>query len=109
MPADAFLALEYSVLKSYMEFSSKKSAYRSKTLKDKATKNIDSLDLKRNYDKAQEVITQIYGLIEANNSDAAYRKFCALRTPLEKYSYQEAFAMLETAVLQAYVSNYQRN
>ena len=54
--------------------------------------------------KAKQVITQIYDLIEANKIEAAYKRFMQVRRPLEKFLDKEAFAMLETSVVQAYES-----
>lgn len=55
-------------------------------------------------EKAKQVITQIYDLIEANKIEAAYKRFVQVRRPLEKFLDKEAFAMLETSVVQAYES-----
>ena len=61
-------------------------------------------ELRRNQEKAQRLIVQIYGLLEANNVDAAYKRFYDVRAPLQKYLCTDAFAMLETTVLQSYES-----
>jgi hypothetical protein len=55
-----------------------------------------------NREKARQVITQIYGLIENKKIDAAYKRFAQVRKPLEKYLDKEAFSMLETTVLLEY-------
>jgi hypothetical protein len=55
-------------------------------------------------EKAKQVIIQIYGLIEINKIEAAYKRFMQVRRPLEKFLDKEAFAMLETTVIQAYES-----
>ena len=57
-----------------------------------------------NHEKAKQVITQIYGLIEGNEIEAAYKRFVRVRKPLEKYLDKEVFAMLESTVVQAYES-----
>lgn len=57
-----------------------------------------------NYEKAKQVITQIYGLIEVNEIEAAYKRFVRVRKPLEKYCDKEVFAILESTVVQAYES-----
>jgi hypothetical protein len=57
-----------------------------------------------NHEKAKQVITQIYDLIEMNKIEDAYKRFMHARRPLEKYCDKEAFAMLESTVVQAYES-----
>jgi hypothetical protein len=61
-------------------------------------------DLRRNQEKANRVIVQIYDMLEKNQIEAAYKRFNQVRTPLAKYLCSEAFAMLETTVMQSYGS-----
>jgi hypothetical protein len=61
-------------------------------------------DLRRNQDKARQVIMQIYGMLEANQIEAAYKRFTQVRRPLEKYLSPEVFTMLETTVKQSFDS-----
>lgn len=56
------------------------------------------------HEKAKQVITQIYGLIEENKIESAYKRFVQVRRPLEKFLDKEVFAMLESTVVQAYES-----
>ena len=61
-------------------------------------------DLRQNQEKATQVSTQIYGMLEANQIEAAYKRFTTVRKALEKYLCREAFTMLETTVMQSYDS-----
>ena len=58
--------------------------------------------LEANREKARQVITEIYGLLENKKIDAAYKRFVRVRKPLEKYLDKEAFSMLESTVLLEY-------
>lgn len=57
---------------------------------------------KTNFERAQEEIMGIYGMLENNMIDKAYRRFQINRAPLQKYLAPEAFSMLEMSVRQAY-------
>jgi hypothetical protein len=57
-----------------------------------------------NREKAKQVTTQIYNLIETNEIEAAYKRFMQARRPLEKYCDKEAYNMLESSVIQAHES-----
>ena len=65
-------------------------------------------DLRRNQEKANQVIVQIYDMLEKNQIEAAYKRFTRVRTPLAKYLCAEAFTMLETTVVQSYDSYVKR-
>jgi hypothetical protein len=69
-----------------------------------ATREESAQDLKRNQEKAGKVTTEIYSMLEANNIEAAYKRFNEVRRPLEKYLCSEVFSMLETTVMQSYNS-----
>ena len=111
---DAFALLKTTVLQAYLAFTRDTIAIKGtngvaiveKSQYDTlfAGRQSSPQDLRRNQEKAQRVIVQIYGLLEANNVDAAYKRFCDVRAPLQKYLCTEAFAMLETTVLQSYES-----
>jgi hypothetical protein len=58
----------------------------------------------KNREKAKQVTTQIYNLMEINEIEAAYKRFMHSRRPLEKYCDKEAFGMLESTVIQAHES-----
>jgi hypothetical protein len=58
----------------------------------------------KNREKAKQVTTQIYNLMETNEIEAAYKRFMHSRRPLEKYCDKEAFGMLESTVIQAHES-----
>ncbi len=52
--------------------------------------------------RAQEVMANIYRLLENNQVRQAYDHFQRFKEPLEKYAAPDAFRMLETTILQAY-------
>jgi UDP-2,3-diacylglucosamine pyrophosphatase LpxH len=107
---DAFDLLKSTVLREYLTMAVENtgsSGFTDLPGENQSSANANpqtSADMRRNQEKAQQVISQIYGLLDAKDVDAAYRRFCEVRAPLEKYLCREAFTMLETSVLQAYES-----
>jgi len=107
---DAFDLLKSTVLREYLTMAVENtgsSGFTDLPGENQSSANANpqtSADMRRNQEKAQQVISQIYGLLDAKDVDAAHRRFCEVRAPLEKYLCREAFTMLETSVLQAYES-----
>ncbi len=114
---DAFALLQSTVTQARETLAREKSAQKEMTaaILEKAPPpapavagNVQTIpagdDLRRNQDKARQVIMQIYGMLEANQIEAAYKRFTEVRRPLEKYLSPEVFSMLETTVRQSYDS-----
>jgi hypothetical protein len=114
MKKDAFLLLKSTVLQTYLTVSQEHIGSPGITSEDLGEKSSSDKNngageqtaesLQSNQEKAQQVVAQIYSLLETNDVDAAYKRFCEVRTPLEKYLYPEAYRMVETMVLHAYCS-----
>jgi len=94
---DAFVLLTTTVLQSYVAQLLDKS-----NRAEKRATGAQAQQSKPDLDKARQVTSQIYGMLEAKNTEGAYQRFCEVRIPLEKYSDPEAFTVLETSVLQSY-------
>ncbi|NLP04032.1 MAG: hypothetical protein GX089_16175 [Fibrobacter sp.] len=58
-------------------------------------------NLRKNQERAQSEIIQIYEMLEKNNIKEAIDRFQKNRTPLQKYLDKEVFEMLEMTVTQA--------
>ena len=58
-------------------------------------------NLRKNQERAQSEIIQIYEMLEKNNIKEAMDRFQKNRTPLQKYLDKEVFEMLEMTVTQA--------
>jgi len=56
---------------------------------------------RKNRERAQREIIEIYGMLEKNNNREALEHFQKFRTPLQKYLDKEVFEMLEMTVTQA--------
>lgn len=58
----------------------------------------------KNKEKARRITIEIYTLLEENRIEEAYSKFKKVRVPMQKFSTEETYKTLSSAVKQAYES-----